>query len=139
MEIGDLEQDSFEANEFVERLAWRASGSGSIDDFDAAALHEAFVVAIADLRSLHAKQQRKCQGLEQKCQDEENGHRKRVAALMERNRQTASTYKSLDEKINSVATKVVHLGNQLESVNTPRHNVLPVSCACKANNDHISS
>ena len=33
---------------------------------------------------------------------------------------TASTYKSLDEKINSVATKVIHLGDQLESVNTPR-------------------
>jgi hypothetical protein len=40
--------------------------------------------------------------------------------LLERNRSTASTYKSLDEKINSVATKVVHLGDQLESINTPR-------------------
>ena len=40
--------------------------------------------------------------------------------MVERNRVTATTYKSLDEKINSVATKVVHLGDQLESVNTPR-------------------
>ena len=43
-----------------------------------------------------------------------------MANLIERNRTTASTYKSLDEKINSVATKVVHLGDQLESVNAPR-------------------
>ena len=43
-----------------------------------------------------------------------------MAALIERNRSAAFTYKSLDEKINSVATKVVHLGDQLESVNTPR-------------------
>lgn len=41
--------------------------------------------------------------------------------MIERNRATASTYKSLDEKINSVATKVVHLGDQLESVNAPRY------------------
>lgn len=33
---------------------------------------------------------------------------------------TDGIYRSLDEKINSVATKVVHLGDQLESVNTPR-------------------
>ena len=43
-----------------------------------------------------------------------------MANLIERNRTTAATYKSLDEKINSVATKVVHLGDQLESVNAPR-------------------
>ena len=56
----------------------------------------------------------------QKCQDEEAAHRKKIGGLIETNRSTASTYKSLDEKINSVATKVVHLGDQLESVNTPR-------------------
>ena len=43
-----------------------------------------------------------------------------MSSLIERNRTTATTYKSLDEKINSVATKVVHLGDQLESVNAPR-------------------
>ena len=56
----------------------------------------------------------------QKCHEEEIIHRKRVSGLIERNRATATTYKSLDEKINSVATKVVHLGDQLESVNAPR-------------------
>merc|ERR1711992_290723 len=69
---------------------------------------------------MQEKQRIKCQELEQKCRDEELVHRKKVANLIERNRTTASTYKSLDEKINSVATKVVHLGDQLESVNTPR-------------------
>lgn len=56
----------------------------------------------------------------QKCRDEEQKHWQRIATLVERNRDAAFTYKSLDEKINSVATKVVHLGDQLESVNTPR-------------------
>ena len=56
----------------------------------------------------------------QKCREEEQAHWKRIAGLVERNRVAAFTYKSLDEKINSVATKVVHLGDQLESVNTRR-------------------
>ena len=47
-------------------------------------------------------------------------NRKTIGHLMDKNRRTAATYKSLDEKINSVATKVIHLGDQLESVNTPR-------------------
>lgn len=29
-------------------------------------------------------------------------------------------FQELDDRINSVATKVVHLGDQLEGVNTPR-------------------
>lgn len=29
-------------------------------------------------------------------------------------------FQELDERINFVATKVIHLGDQLESVNTPR-------------------
>lgn len=58
--------------------------------------------------------------LSKACRDDEQLHWKRVAGLIERNRNAASTYKSLDEKINSVATKVVHLGDQLESINTPR-------------------
>ncbi len=56
----------------------------------------------------------------QKCRDEEQQHWRRVSSLLERNRAAAAIYKSLDERINSVATKVVHLGDQLESVNTPR-------------------
>lgn len=31
-----------------------------------------------------------------------------------------SLFQELDERINFVATKVIHLGDQLESVNTPR-------------------
>merc|ERR1719361_3245789 len=97
------------------------SKNDSLDeDFDAQALNDAFVQAIKDLTSMQDKQRKKCQTLEQKCREEELANRKRIAGLIEKNRVAASTYKSLDEKINSVATKVIHLGDQLESVNTPR-------------------
>lgn len=33
---------------------------------------------------------------------------------------SVSMFQELDERINYVATKVIHLGDQLESVNTPR-------------------
>lgn len=127
--LSELEQDSFEPEEFVERLAWRAStNSGTSvgvslsdgDGFDAQALQDAFQSAIQELLEMQEKQTLKCNNLEKKCTEEEIVHRKKVASLIERNRATATTYKSLDEKINSVATKVVHLGDQLESVNAPR-------------------
>merc|ERR1712141_250127 len=97
-------------------------GVGNVDEheFDAQILHDTLLHAIEDLRQMQDKQKKKCQLLEQKCVDEEIVLRRKLTGLIERNRATATTYRSLDEKINSVATKVVHLGDQLESVNTPR-------------------
>ena len=75
--LSELEQDSFEPDEYVERLAWRATsnqnstgtvGVSSIEeDFDAQALHEAFRIAIQDLSAMQEKQKIKCQALEQVC------------------------------------------------------------------------
>ena len=68
----ELEQEPYDPEEFVERLAWRATnasgGGGSAapsDDLDAGQLHEAFVLAIKDLTLMHEKQKKKCQQLEQ--------------------------------------------------------------------------
>ena len=70
----ELEQEPYDPEEFVERLAWRATnasgggGSGApSDDLDAGQLHEAFVLAIKDLTLMHEKQKKKCQQLEQVC------------------------------------------------------------------------
>jgi len=117
----DMEQEEYDPEEFVERLAFRArSGSNPADLSDAQNLHNSFLQAIKDLRIMHEKQEAKCKELEEKCREEERAHWSRVAALIQRNKAAATTYKSLDEKINSVAGKVVYLGDQLESVNTPR-------------------
>ena len=64
----ELEQECFDPEEFVERLAWRAtnvSGGSHGDDFEAGQLHEAFMLAIKDLTLMHEKQKKKCQQLEQ--------------------------------------------------------------------------
>ena len=70
-QVSELEQESFEPNEFVERLAWRASSGGvgvaNVDDqdFDAQILHDTLLHAIEDLRQMQEKQKKKCQLLEQ--------------------------------------------------------------------------
>ncbi|KAB7503132.1 Exocyst complex component 5 [Armadillidium nasatum] len=83
--LQELEQDPFDGEEFVERLAWRvhtnsAPYGGAPTAFDPDLLHSAFTDAIKRIHS----------------------------------------FQELDSHINSVATKVVHLGDQLENVNTPR-------------------
>lgn len=37
-----------------------------------------------------------------------------------------SIFQNLDERINYVATKVIHVGDQLESINTPRSRAVQV-------------
>ena len=121
----DLEQTEYDPEEFVERLAYRArtggQGHGQGQGLsDAERLHDVFLAAIKDLKLMHEKQTARCKELEDKVREDEKAHWARVAGLIARNKAAAATYKSLDERINLVAGKVVHLGDQLESVNTPR-------------------
>ena len=121
MSIEELEQEPFSSHEYVERLAWRTIGSrGSHDDFDPMALHSAFEKMIKDLNDKNVQMEAKIGKLEQACTEEEKRHWQRVTELQKRNKTSYSHFQELDERINSVATKVVHLGDQLESVNTPR-------------------
>lgn len=121
--LKELEQEPFDPEEFVERMAWRTV-SGSRDDgssnFDPILLHETFLQAIRDLQMLQDRQQKKCERLETMCREEEMNHWQRVYQMQERNKVSVNIFQELDERINYVATKVLHLGDQLESVNTPR-------------------
>ena len=115
----ELEQEPYDSEEFVERLAWRSSNNK--EEFDPEALNATFQRAIRDLSFMAEKQRKKVELLEGETRKEEMLHRHYINnELMERNKKCAGIYRSLDEKINSVATKVVHLGDQLESVNIPR-------------------
>ncbi|XP_037094545.1 LOW QUALITY PROTEIN: exocyst complex component 5-like [Pollicipes pollicipes] len=123
--LDEVEQESFSADDFVERLAWRASGGNlstktDNEDFNPQIIHDAFSSAIRQLTDIQRKQQRECDQLEAKLKDEEARYAQRVHKLMDRNKDDFSILHQLDEKISFVATKVVHLGDQLESVNTPR-------------------
>ncbi|XP_045120957.1 exocyst complex component 5-like isoform X1 [Portunus trituberculatus] len=123
--IQELEQDPFDGEEFVERLAWRVNASmsapGSSDSvFDPDLLHEAFTQAIKDLQILDDRTAKKCERMEVAVREEEVRYWHNIAQLLEHNKEAFQSFQDLDSHINSVATKVVHLGDQLESVNTPR-------------------
>lgn len=123
MSVEELEQEPFSVHEFVERLAWKTMGAharSSPEEFDPDILHRAFEKMIRDLKDKNSQVQRKIDRLETECKDEEKRHWNRVADLQKKNQSLYTDFQTLDEKISYVATKVVHLGDQLEGVNTPR-------------------
>ncbi|KAL4237391.1 Exocyst complex component 5 [Mactra antiquata] len=123
MSFEELEQDPFDTHEFVERLAWRTMGTkarSQHEEFDPMLLHGAFERMIADLKHKNDMVQHRVDKLEEECKEEEKKHWARVVDLQRNNQASYSQFQGLDERINLVATKVVHLGDQLEGVNTPR-------------------
>lgn len=119
----ELEQDPYNYEDFVERLAWRTVDGfkeDGIHGFDPNLMHETFLQAIKDLQVLQERQRKKCEKLEDVCKDEEAKHWQDISNLQERNKEAVSLFQDLDERINFVATKVIHLGDQLESINVPR-------------------
>lgn len=62
--------------------------------------------------------------MEEILKDEQSVHSKNLAKLQERHKISVDWFHQLDEKIISVAGKVIHLGEQLENVNTPRSRTL---------------
>ena len=84
-----LLQDPFDPNEFVERLAWRATGGltgrTKPEDFDPMELHKSFEKTIKDLKDLNVRMQRKVERLETECKEEEKSHWSRVGNLQKDN------------------------------------------------------
>ncbi|GJQ76380.1 hypothetical protein Trydic_g2098 [Trypoxylus dichotomus] len=125
--LKELEQEPFDAEEFVERLAWRTiaeTKEGGKEEFNPILLHDSFVQAIKDLTLLQERQQKKCERLEARVQDDEAIFRKEIHSLQDSNKVAVDTFQELDGKINIVAAKVLHLGDQLDSINGPRSRVV---------------
>lgn len=83
-------------------------------------LHDTFTQTIQDLKILQERQQRKCERLEEVLKNEQSLFAKNIDGLQDRHQVSVNWFHQLDEKINSVAGKIIHLGEQLENVNTPR-------------------
>ncbi|KAH7636226.1 exocyst complex component 5-like protein [Dermatophagoides farinae] len=115
--LAELEQDPFDGEEFIERLAWRAT-NGKFDDVDL--ISEAFENGIKDLKAIYDTNQKKCERLEMICREEEKGHWIKVTELQQKCKDSLATFEKLDKRLDIVADKVVYLGEQLEGVNTPR-------------------
>lgn len=114
----ELEKNPYSVEDFVEKLFWRTNSNS--ENFDPELLTETFQNTIKDLRILQERQQRKCEKLESALGEEQKVHAKNIDKLLERHSISVECFHHLDEKINSVAGKIIHLGEQLENVNTPR-------------------
>ncbi|XP_022101262.1 exocyst complex component 5-like isoform X2 [Acanthaster planci] len=123
MSLKEFENATFDPEQYIEQLAWRTQGGDSKEgpqDFDAKKMLRAFENTIEELKLLSMRMEERTGKLEASIRSETKNHAKRVAQLQEHNKMAFLHFQELDEHINNVATKVVHLGDQLEGVNTPR-------------------
>lgn len=120
--VSELEQDPFDGHEFIERLAWRATADkfDNPDKFDAKLLYDAFLYGLHELKAIKDNSQKRCDRLEEICKEEEKRHYKNVRDLKDRFRQSINNFHSMDTRLDTVANKVHHLGQQLEQINRPR-------------------
>ncbi|CAM5152052.1 unnamed protein product [Natator depressus] len=136
----ELFEEPFVADEYIERLAWRTPGGGSrggAEAFDPKRLLEEFVNHIQELQVMDERIQRKVEKLEQHCQKEAKEFAKKVQELQKSNQVAFQHFQELDEHISYVATKVCHLGDQLEGVNTPRQRAVEAQKLMKYFNEFL--
>ncbi|KAG8511726.1 Exocyst complex component 5, partial [Galemys pyrenaicus] len=132
--------EPFVADEYIERLVWRTPGGGSRggpEAFDPKRLLEEFVNHIQELQIMDERIQRKVEKLEQQCQKEAKEFAKKVQELQKSNQVAFQHFQELDEHISYVATKVCHLGDQLEGVNTPRQRAVEAQKLMKYFNEFL--
>ncbi|XP_023401965.1 exocyst complex component 5 isoform X2 [Loxodonta africana] len=136
----ELFEEPFVADEYIERLVWRTPGGGSrggAEAFDPKRLLEEFINHIQELQIMDEKIQRKVEKLEQQCQKEAKEFAKKVQELQKSNQVAFQHFQELDEHISYVATKVCHLGDQLEGVNTPRQRAVEAQKLMKYFNEFL--
>ncbi|KAJ6652741.1 hypothetical protein lerEdw1_010932 [Lerista edwardsae] len=127
-------------NEYIERLAWRTPGGGSrggVEAFDPKRLQEEFVNHINELKLLDERIQRRVEKLEQQVQREAKEFAKKVQELQKSNQVAFQHFQELDEHVSYVATKVCHLGDLLEGVNTPRQRLVEAHKLMKYFNEFL--
>ncbi|KAM9645393.1 exocyst complex component 5 isoform 5-T8 [Trichechus inunguis] len=132
--------EPFVADEYIERLVWRTPGGGSrggAEAFDPKRLLEEFINHIQELQIMDERIQRKVEKLEQQCQKEAKEFAKKVQELQKSNQVAFQHFQELDEHISYVATKVCHLGDQLEGVNTPRQRAVEAQKLMKYFNEFL--
>ncbi|VDM41052.1 unnamed protein product [Toxocara canis] len=110
--------EPFDAIDFVERLAWRLTGGS--DDIDVLDLKTKLEEEIGNLQMLSDQFQSKIASLEQQCNSDKREYLDTLHTLHDQNADALDKLKQLDSTMQSVSTKVVHLGDQLESVHVPR-------------------
>ena len=115
--------EPFDPNNFVERIAANKDGGGTkggSGGYDPIKLKEHFMETIRVLQQLGTQTEGRIGKLEHVCREQESKHKETAANVDKQYKEAMTKFQDLDDRINSVATKVVHLGDQLENINIPR-------------------
>lgn len=72
------------------------------------------------------------------CKEEEKRHWIKIAELQEHCRDSFTSFQNLDGRLDTVAAKVVYLGDQLEGVNTPRSRAVEAQKLMKQFAEYLS-
>jgi len=126
MFAADEFDEPFNAVNFIERVAARVDGGGSkggSDAFDPVKLKNGFEDTIKSLQGLMKETEARMSFLEKECAEEEKKHKKNAQLVESDFQKSVQKFYDLDDRINNVATKVVHLGDQLENISTPRQRI----------------
>ncbi|XP_066911022.1 exocyst complex component 5-like [Clytia hemisphaerica] len=118
--------EPFDPNNFVERISANIDGGGTKggqEGFDPVKLKNHFLETIKSLQQLSEKTDAQIVKLEQVCKDQEQKHKENTLEVEKQYKTAMTQFHDLDDRINSVATKVVHLGDQLENISIPRQRV----------------
>ncbi|XP_057316582.1 exocyst complex component 5-like [Hydractinia symbiolongicarpus] len=119
-------EEPYDPTNFVERISANVVGGGTKggqEGFDPVILRDHFLETIKALQQLSEQTDGQIAKLEHVCQDQEQIHKEKAADVEKQYKTTMSKFYDLDDRINSVATKVVHLGDQLENISIPRQRV----------------
>lgn len=117
----ELEQEPFDADEFVERMVRRSEAEASGDEpFDPDMIHDIFTQAIQDLKVLQERQERKCARLEQAVRDEEKLYEAKLAKIMDQHTHCVNVFSSLDERMSRCGGRALEVGEKLGAARAPR-------------------
>eukprot|EP00731_Ephydatia_muelleri_P036541 Em0274g6a len=117
--------DSFALDKYVEKLAQLDPttglgplGNSKVKPFDATVLLRSFQTSMVVLKELAEKNERRVEKLEQVCSKQQKEHAVKLKDLEGIYADAKSEFQVLEDRITYVATKVVHLGDQLETLNS---------------------
>ncbi|XP_065320101.1 exocyst complex component 5-like isoform X1 [Gordionus sp. m RMFG-2023] len=121
--LQDLEQENFKPEVLVEKLALKILGNSTTwrpDVMHPEIMREAMYEVLEELNVLKVETNKKIDSLENETLEEEKKFIEMIIGAGKKHQNILHKYQDLDDRINFVANKVIHLGDQLESVNTPR-------------------
>ncbi|XP_022651485.1 exocyst complex component 5-like isoform X1 [Varroa destructor] len=123
--IGYLEQEEFDVDSFVERLARQALGGETLEtNNDIRVLRQTFEHAIGELTQEFQFRERTISRYEERCSKIESTFHRRTEELLAQQKATRQRYKHAKRQVDHIVATTSYLGEMLEGHDYPRSRLL---------------